>query len=183
MYVAGRSNDKAEKAISKIKAEYPNSKGRLEFLLLDLADLSTIRHAAESFMARESRLDVLTNNAGVMSTTPTWQTAQGYELQLGTNAIGPFVFTKHLLPILKKTAAIAPPGSVRVTWAGSLTVDVYSPKGGVQFDEKTGSPVLHKLSPVNYGQSKAANVFLATEFAKRYGGDGIVSVVCQYSYI
>jgi NAD(P)-dependent dehydrogenase (short-subunit alcohol dehydrogenase family) len=120
VYVAGRSKSKADAALDRIKKAHPSSKGRLEFLSLDLADLTTLKPAAEAFKAKESRLDTLTNNAGVMNTPPKSKTMQGHELQLGTNCLGPWLFTHHLLPVLQKTAAEAPKNSVRVTWAASL---------------------------------------------------------------
>lgn len=65
VYIAGRSSSKAEKALETIKKESPNSNGRVEFLSLDLSDLSSIKPAVESFQAQQQRLDVLVNNAGV----------------------------------------------------------------------------------------------------------------------
>lgn len=62
VYVAGRSQNKADAAIEEIKKAYPSSDGRLEFLHVDLADLSTIKKSVEDFTAREQRLDVLTNS-------------------------------------------------------------------------------------------------------------------------
>jgi retinol dehydrogenase-12 len=110
-----------------------------------------------------------------MNTPPSKKTTQGYELQLGTNCIGPWLFTQQLLPVLQKTAAEAPKDSVRVTWAASLA-SWYAPKNGVAFDPKTLAPKIGRVKEINYGQSKAANILLASEFAKRYGKDGIVSV-------
>lgn len=52
----------------------------------------------------------------------------------------------------------------------------YAPKNGVDIDEKTGAPKIGRIAALNYGQSKAGNVMLASEFAKRYGKDGILSV-------
>jgi NAD(P)-dependent dehydrogenase (short-subunit alcohol dehydrogenase family) len=121
VYVAGRSKPKAKAAFDRIRKAYPASKGRLEFLGLDLSDLTTLKPAAEAFQAKETRLDTLTNNAGVMNTPPKNKTVQGHELQIGTNCLGPWLFTYHLLPMLQKTAAEAPKNSVRVTWAASLT--------------------------------------------------------------
>jgi len=66
VYIAGRSPSKAEQAINLILATAPSSTGKLEFLLLDLADLSTIAKSVKEFLAKERRLDVLWNNAGVM---------------------------------------------------------------------------------------------------------------------
>lgn len=177
VYIAGRSSSKGTAAISALKAACPHSQGRLEFLSLDLADLPTISKSAAEFTSKETRLDVLTNNAGVMVPPAGSTTAQGFELQMGTNCLGPFLFTLCLLPVLKKTARTAAPGSVRVTWAGSLGVEVFAPKGGVEFDEKSGAPKVLG-SRLDYGQSKVGNVLIASEFAKRFGGDGIITVVC-----
>lgn len=104
------------------------------------------------------------------------KTKQGYELQLGTNNVAPFLFTKLLTPILLKTAKTAPTGTVRVVWTSSSAAVTVAPKGGVLMDNldyKVDKAAFHK-----YGVSKAGNVFHATEFAKRYGSEGIISVVC-----
>jgi NAD(P)-dependent dehydrogenase (short-subunit alcohol dehydrogenase family) len=69
VYIAGRRSEEAYKAMVAIKAFSPMSSGRLEFLHLDLADLSTIKPSAAEFLSKEKRLDVLWNNAGVMGAT------------------------------------------------------------------------------------------------------------------
>ena len=177
VYLAGRSSQKAGDAIEEIRKTHRSSDGRLEFLHLNLADLSTIKQSAEGFMKREQRLDVLTNNAGVMTPPAGSISAQSHELQMGTNCLGPFLFTKHLTPLLQRTAASSPAGSVRVTWAASLAT-MFSPKGGVAFDEQTGGPKVHGDRFTDYGQSKACNVLLAREYQARYGDQsGIVSNV------
>ena len=104
------------------------------------------------------------------------KTAQGHELQMGTNCLGAYLFTSHLRPILEKTAASAPANSVRVAWAGSLAIDFGSPPGGVRFDEK-GKVKIESNPPTNYGASKAGNLFLAQKFGDEVAGKGIVSVV------
>lgn len=53
---------------------------------------------------------------------------------MATNWLGPFLFTKLLTPLLKSTVASSPPNFVRVAWAGSVTIDVYTPKGGILFN-------------------------------------------------
>ena len=70
VYIAARSAEKVDTAIKKIKASAPSSKGRLAPLLLDLADFPTIKKAANEFLKKEDRLDVLVHNAGLM-TPPT----------------------------------------------------------------------------------------------------------------
>lgn len=174
IYSAGRSRNKALESIEAIKAAYPNSNGKLYFLFLDLSDLSTIKKSAEDFLGKETRLDVLTNNAGIMVPPKGSRNAQGHELQIGTNCLGPFLFTSLLTPLLKKTAASSPPGTVRITWAASSATEL-SPKGGVEF-ELDGAVKIHDDPQKDYCQSKTGNVFLAFEVARRYGGDGIVSV-------
>ncbi|KAH8171198.1 short chain dehydrogenase domain-containing protein [Sarocladium implicatum] len=175
IYVAGRSESKAFKSIATIKEQYPSSKGRLEFLSVDLSDLFSIKKAVQAFESKETRLDVLTNNAGVMTPPVGSKDSHGHELQMGTNCLGPFLFTELLRPILLRTVSAAPPGSVRVTWAGSVTAIAQSPQDGLQFDAQ-GKPIVHGSPDTDYGQSKCGNIFLASEFAKRYEKDGIVSV-------
>lgn len=126
-------------------------------------------------MSQESRLDTLTNNAGVMVPPVGSTDSHGHEQQMGTNCLGPYLLSETLAPILEKTAATAPRDSVRVTWAASLAVDFSSPKGGVQF-EADGAPKIHGSKQKDYGQSKAGNYFLASEFAKHHAKSGIVSV-------
>ena len=181
VYVAGRSRNKGDVSITAVKAAYPNSKGRLEFLQLDLADLSTIKQSANDFLSRESRLDVLTNNAGVMDPPAGSVSAQNFELQMATNCLGHFLFTKLLLPILSRTAELpdSPTGSVRVTWGSSSAGDLGSPKNGVTLD-KEGSYVPDPKGRqfTNYGASKAGDFLLAAEFAHRYplkGNKGVIS--------
>ena len=65
VYIAGRSQLKASTAIARIKDSTSKSAGRLEFMEFDLSDLSTIKHGVETFLAKEQRLHVLVNNAGV----------------------------------------------------------------------------------------------------------------------
>ncbi|KAK8154497.1 hypothetical protein BKA80DRAFT_209874 [Phyllosticta citrichinensis] len=174
VYIAGRDKQKYSKAIEFIKDGTKESKGRLEFLHLDLASLKSVKAAATEFMGKERRLDVLTNNAGVMFPPKGSKTEDGYELTMGTNCVGPYLFTQLLRPLLNKTAASSPPGTVRVTWAASLAIDTLAPNHGVDFDEK-GAPKIHDVQ-TDYGQSKAANVFLGTEYARRYSKDGVLSV-------
>lgn len=143
VYIAGRSSEKGVAAITAIKEAHPSADGRLEFLHVDLADLSSIKESVSTFTKREQRLDVLTNNAGVMTPPPGSLSEQGHELQMGTNCLGPFLFTSLLTPLLEKTAASSTPGSVRVTWAASLAT-LAAPTGGVEFESSSGNPKVHK---------------------------------------
>lgn len=175
--VAARSKPTAEKVIEEIKAAFPSSKGQFDYLYLDLSDLTTIKPAAQEFLSKESRLDVLWNNAAVMNTPPGSVTKQGYELQLGTNNVAPFLFMMLLTPLLVQTAQSAPKGSVRVVWVSSSAAEMISPVGGV--DVRNLDYKKEEMSGwMKYGVSKAGNILHSNEYAKRYGGEGVVSVVC-----
>jgi retinol dehydrogenase-12 len=176
VYVAARSSEKAARSIESIKTSFPSSQGELVYLHLDLDDLTTIKSSAQEFLDKEQKLDVLWNNAGVMIPPQGSKTKQGYELQLGTNDLAPFLFTKLLTPILLKTAKESAPGAVRVVWVSSSVAEGASPKGGVDLsnlDYKKDQGAWHK-----YAVSKAGNILHSKEFAKRYGSEGIISVVC-----
>jgi NAD(P)-dependent dehydrogenase (short-subunit alcohol dehydrogenase family) len=173
VYMASRSASNAAAAINAITKSIPTTSGSLTFLHLDLSDLTTIKRSAETFLARESRLDVLWNNAGVATPPVGSTTAQGHELQMGTNCLGPFLFTQVLLPHLRSTAKTAPASSVRIVWTSLMLVDAKAPVGGISIPELS-APTADQNR--NYAMSKAGNWFLASEFAARVRGDGVVSV-------
>ncbi|KAH8820158.1 putative estradiol 17 beta-dehydrogenase [Xylogone sp. PMI_703] len=177
VYIAARSQDKAEKAIEDIKKTAKSSKGSLFFLPLDLSDLSKVKSAAQSFLSREQKLHVLFNNAGVMVSTsePPAKTAQGYELGLGVNCIGTFFFTKLLTPTLIATAKSEPPNTVRVVWLSSFGLELFAHKNvGIALDNLD----YHIPVPATerYGISKVGAWALGVEMARRYKDDGIISV-------
>ena len=178
VYVAARTKSKAVAAIDAIRKEHPKSKGRLEYLHLDLSDLTTIKASADDFLSRENKLHWLDNNAGVMVPPKGSKGAQEIDLTYQTNILGPFLFTKLLLPLLKRTAESEPEGAVRVSWAGSLAVDLQSPKGGAVWKMgQDGEETLDDKgdNALAYGTSKAANYFFAIEFGRRFGvRDGVL---------
>ncbi|KAI8628713.1 short-chain dehydrogenase [Xylariaceae sp. FL1651] len=174
VWATARNDEKGANAIASIKEAHPSSKGRLGHLHLDLSDLATIKASAETFLAKEKQLDVLFNNAGVMFPPKGSKTAQGYELQLGTNCLGPFLFTQLLTPTLIATAKTAPRGSVRVVWVSSSAADHLNPKGGIDMDNLDYKRDI--FYAWKYGISKAGNYYHATEYARRHRDDGIVSV-------
>jgi len=107
--LAARSQHKLEATRQAIRATTPEA--RLSSLIVDLADLSSVRRAA-AHAARFGAIDVLVNNAGVMA-TPHLRTVDGFESQLATNHFGPFALTGLLLPQLVAS------GSGRVVNTGS----------------------------------------------------------------
>lgn len=168
VYIAGRSAERAQMAMDDIKATEPASRGTLEFLHLELDDLGSIKASVEAFEARESKLHILWNNAGVSQPPLGSVSKQGIELQLATNCLGPFLFTQLLQPLLMAAAAdaTAPAASVRVVWASSQVAELSSPPEGVVMDEIRSPP---KDVNRNYTNSKTGNMFLASEYARRFG--------------
>ncbi|KAF3766564.1 hypothetical protein M406DRAFT_36913 [Cryphonectria parasitica EP155] len=175
VYMAARSEAKAKAAIESIQAAHPRSKGELIYIHLDLADLTTVKASADTFLAREDQLHILFNNAGVMTPPQGSKTAQGYELQLGTNNVGSFLFTKLLTPTLVATAKHSPKDTVRVIWVASFAV-ILSPKGGLDLNNLDYH--VDQSQGVKYAVSKVGNFLHAVEFARRYGAgsDGVVSI-------
>ncbi len=178
VYMAARSETKAQAAITAVKASNPSTSappGLLKYLHLDLNDLTTIKASASAFAAQESRLDVLWNNAGIASVPAGSKTAQNLEQHIGVNCVAPSLFTQLLLPQLLEAAKTSAPASVRVVWTSSWMAESQAPKGGIDFEEvaKGGSGDKNR----NYGASKAGNWLLAVEGARRYGAKGIISVV------
>ena len=116
VYIAGRSEAKAQQCIKEIQsvAHSTPAVGQLEYLPLELDDLSSVKASAEIFQAKEPKLDVLWNNAGVSLPPLGSVSKQGHELQVATNCFGPFLFTHSLLPSLEAAARDSLGGSVRV---------------------------------------------------------------------
>ncbi|EXK36858.1 hypothetical protein FOXG_08986 [Fusarium oxysporum f. sp. lycopersici 4287] len=172
VYLAARSQSKTEEVIQEIKSAHPSSTGELHFLHLDLDDLSTIKPAATRFLEKESRLDVLWNNAGVMIPPEGSKTKQGYELQYGVNNITHFLLTLLLRPALEAAAASAPKNSVRVVWVASSAADA-APNPAVDL---TNMDYHREGAWMKYSRSKAASVIHSAEFAQRTKGTGIISL-------
>ncbi|TFK51790.1 NAD(P)-binding protein [Heliocybe sulcata] len=169
VYIAARSQEKSEQAIKDLEKETGKT---AIFLKLDLADLPSIKASAEEFKSKESQLHVLFNNAGVMMCPIEQVTAQGYDMQFGTNVLGHFYFTKLLLPTLIETAKTTPEGKTRVITTSSSGHLFH----GLDFATFKDGPKRKKLGTQNlYAQSKFGNVVFANELARRYG-DHIVSV-------
>ena len=98
--MACRDSEKAGVAMRRIREEFPDSE--VSTSVLDLADLSSVLSFSEGFSSSAERLDILINNAGVMI-PPKSRTKDGFELQIGTNHLGHFALTGHLMPVLERT--------------------------------------------------------------------------------
>ncbi len=144
-------------------------KGTAEVLKLDLADLSSVREAARTFLAKHDRLDGLVNNAGVVNNSYK-ESKDGFEMMFAVNHLGHFLLTELLIDVLKKSVPSRIVCLSSATHAGSSkerhTVDLDDLKW-----EKRGYAFLKA-----YAQSKLANVLHARELAKRLHGRGVTAV-------
>ncbi|KAF3763077.1 NAD(P)-binding protein [Cryphonectria parasitica EP155] len=179
VYMAARSKPKAERAIKTIQEAHPSSEGELVFLHLDLSDLRIVRQAAQTFLEKETKLHVLFNNAGLQAITDDkgeQRTAQGFEVHLGVNVLGPFLFTQLLTPVLVATASAEKrPNTVRVVWVSSSGTEIGGePSKGMSPEYVDYWP---QLSPLDrYGVSKAGNWLHGVELAKRLKSQGVISI-------
>jgi len=173
VWLAARSEDKTRAVMEEFRRNHPQSRGELKFLKLELDDLRTIKPAAEKFLAEETRLDVLWNNAGVMVPPQGSKTVQGYELQIGVNNLAHFLFTSLVTPLLRQTAKTAPANSVRVIWVSSSAADA-APFPAIDFDNMDYRK--EEGAWAKYSRSKAGNAIHNFEFAKRNKDSGIVSL-------
>ncbi|MDT7547354.1 MAG: hypothetical protein QOE99_3464 [Actinomycetota bacterium] len=153
--LACRNPSKADEALARVQDEAPGA--RAELVALDLASLQSVRAAAADVSGRTPRLDVLYDNAGVMA-IPRAQTADGFEMQLGTNHLGHFALTGLVMPLL--LAASDP----RVVVVSSDAHKI----GRMRFDDLQAEKSYGRWSA--YGQSKLANLLFTRELNRRAGG-------------
>ncbi|MFC4911713.1 oxidoreductase [Actinomadura gamaensis] len=148
--LACRSAERGQAAFDRIRAAAPDAD--LALASLDLADLASVRAFARR--RGDEPIDVLVNNAGVMA-LPKRTTADGFEMQFGTNHLGHFALTGLLLPALRRAPA---PRVVTVTSGVAWT-------GRMRFDDLQGERGYRRW--LAYGQSKLANLLFAKELARR----------------
>jgi NAD(P)-dependent dehydrogenase (short-subunit alcohol dehydrogenase family) len=156
--LACRDSERARRARDKMESELERSS--LELVHLDLADLVSVRRAADAVRREHARLDLLVNNAGVMG-TPYRQTADGFELQMATNHLGHFALTGLLLDRI-------------VTTQRSRIVTVSSHMhrmGHIRPDDVAG--VAFHSTWVAYGTSKLANLLFTAELSRRLEAAGL----------
>lgn len=151
--IAVRNLDKGNKAAEKILGQ--NKAAHISVMELDLANLESIKKFAETFRNNYSRLDLLINNAGVMI-PPFSKTADGFELQFGTNHLGHFALTGRLLDLLVNTE-------------GARIVNVSSGAhkvGNLDFDDLTWEKRNYSGWRA-YGDSKIANIYFTYELDRQ----------------
>lgn len=151
--MACRDTKRGEQAADMLRQEKPS--GTLDVMALDLADLDLVRRFAQEYSGRNVSLDILCNNAGVMH-LPFRETAQGFEMQFGTNHLGHFALTGLLLPALLKTPL------ARVV----TTSSVLHQQGHIHFDDLQAK--IRYNEGQAYSQSKLANLLFAYELQRQF---------------
>lgn len=150
--LAVRNAEKGADALAEVLTTRPDAQA--EVRMLDLADLASVREFADGLSRDLDRLDTLVNNAGVMVPPERYETADGHELQWGTNFLGPFALTNLLLPLL--LAAPAP----RVATMSSGVAN----RGRIGFDDLDWERRPYRAWAA-YSQSKLADLHLARHLA------------------
>jgi len=161
--LAARNEEKGQAALAKIRSADPTA--NVVFEKLDLASLSSVRSFAERIAAQRAGIDLLINNAAVMALPTRQTTADGFEMQFGTNYLGHFALTLRLLPVLRRGR------QPRVVNLSSLA----HRRGKIDFDDLQGE---RKYSPwKQYSLSKLTMLMFAFELQQRSeeGNWGLVS--------
>jgi NAD(P)-dependent dehydrogenase (short-subunit alcohol dehydrogenase family) len=163
----GRNPQKGVESIAKI--HQINPKAKVSFEKIDLANLSSIKAFASKMISKGQAIDLLINNAGVMTPPKRLETVDGFELQFGTNHIGHVALTAQLLPLLRKSP------DARVVTVSSIA----NREGIINFDDLQSKS---SYAPGKaYSQAKLANLMFALELQRQSEkhGWGIVSIAAH----
>ena len=156
--LACRDQTKGADALDRIGREVPGA--AISLARLDLAELASVRKFAADFADGHDGLDILVNNAGVMG-IPRRETADGFEMQFGTNHLGHFALTGLLLDRL-----LARPGARVVTVSSEM-----ARLGRIRFDDLPGTRRYGKWT--RYAQAKLANQLFTLELERRATTQGV----------
>jgi NAD(P)-dependent dehydrogenase (short-subunit alcohol dehydrogenase family) len=156
--LACRDRQRGEAALARLDADSPSA--HTELAILDLASLSSVRDFAEKELAQHRPLHILINNAGVMAPPKRLQTADGFELQFGTNVLGHFALTALLMPALEQAAAVSPDRPRVVTIAS-----IAHKRGQLNFDDLQSTKTYSPMKA--YQQSKLADLIFTFELDRR----------------
>jgi NAD(P)-dependent dehydrogenase (short-subunit alcohol dehydrogenase family) len=172
LVITARSSAKADDAVARIGKDAPGAK--VDVVSLDLADLADTKRAARGVLGAYDHIDILINNAGIMA-TPKSTTADGFELQIGTNHLGHFAWTATLWPLLASSAA-------RVVTVSSF---MHTRVNNIDLRSLTieGSPRRYSRWK-SYSESKLADLLFALELDRRTKAAGVpvVSVAAHPGY-
>ena len=156
--LTGRNEAKGREAVSRIRNQFPDAK--ISFEALDLANLASVADFARRLATAHSSLDLLINNAGVMALPTRQTTADGFEMQFGTNYLGHYALTAQLLPLLRSAHQ---PRVVNLSSIAHRT-------GFIQFSDLQGERFYSPWKA--YNQSKLAMLMFALELQRRSDAAG-----------
>lgn len=158
LYLTARDLAKAKSALDGIF-----DPSCVELFQMDQESLSSVRAAAAAILDKTSKIHALINNAGIMAIPDLRFTADGHELQFGTNHLSHFLFFELLKPAL--LAAASPALSSRVVNVSSSGHNLHGINDADNYAFQRGD-----YDPnAAYGQSKTANIYMANEIERRYG--------------
>lgn len=155
----GRDQTKLDEAVTAIRSQHADA--QVETITGDLGSLASVAQCGAEARSRFGKIDILINNAGVMA-CPFEHTADGFERQFGTNHLGHFALTAHLMPLI---AAGTNKRIVNLSSRGHQFAGVDF--DDIQFERSAYDPW------ISYGQSKTANILFSVELEARYGPSGI----------
>ena len=164
LFLPVRDLEKGQAVVKAVQAG-SEGKGKIDLLPLDLTSLTSVRQCVAQFLQHSQRLNVLILNAAVMA-TPESRTEDGFELQFGVNHVAHFLLFQLLKPTL--LASSTPQFQSRVVCLSS-SAHGQSPVlfGDLDLKQRGYDPW------IAYGQTKTANIYLATEIERRYGSRGL----------
>jgi len=162
--MTARNAAKGAAALAELRDRVAGTAGTAELVPLDLASFSSVRALADDLLARHPRIDVLVNNAGVVSSRRS-ETIEGFELTFGVNHLGHFLLTTLLLDRLRRSA----PSRIITVASGAHR----AARRGLDFDDLQST---HRYGAMRaYAASKLANIHFARELARRLDGTGVTS--------
>lgn len=156
---AARDLTKAKAATEQVRKDAAANGGSFDLIALDLGSLKSVRASADALLAKGEPFDVIIANAGVMA-TPFTVTADGFEMQFGTNHLGHFVLVNRIASLIRTGGRL-----INLSSAGHRysDVDLQDPN----FGHTPYEPF------VAYGRSKTANILFAVAFDRRHRANGI----------
>jgi NAD(P)-dependent dehydrogenase (short-subunit alcohol dehydrogenase family) len=175
--VIGLGRDARRSAEAEAEIRSVAAGGAVDVLRADLSLLAEAARAAREIAALTDRVHLLVNNAGGMAREQV-VTSEGFEANFASNHLGPFLLTTRLLPLLRRAAAEAPAGTVRILNTSS---DASEMVPGLDWDDLQG---LARFVPgLSYCRGKLCNVLFARGLARRLEADGIVAHAMHPGYV
>ncbi|KAF7545203.1 hypothetical protein G7Z17_g9348 [Cylindrodendrum hubeiense] len=167
VFITARDLQKAQGVVDGI-LKSSTSDGKLEVIEMDMKSLDSVKKAAQTFLSKSTKLNILVANAGVMVTPEGTNTKEGFEQQFGVNHLAHFTLTALLLPVLIESST--PTFNSRVV---ALTSGAHR-YSAINWDDVN---MTKSFDPwVAYGQSKTANIWMANYIDRVYGSRGVHAV-------